>query len=233
MTKKKEETVVVKDQPYRVFVVGGHGNYDYIRMLFEMGYRGATCVEEADIVLFTGGEDVSPELYDEVALRTTHYNKTRDDAEMAVFEEAKKLGKPMVGICRGGQFLNVACKGKMWQHVNNHAGNHMCFVVDSKGKEVDSFWVTSTHHQMMIPGDTADVLAVGCKSTEFFGYGKDLKIPVPNKRDVEVVWYDKEGCLCFQPHPEFKDAPPKCTGYFKSLLDNLVVPKIWEFNKVK
>lgn len=226
MSKKKEAAIV--DQPYRIFIVGG--NYDYIRMLYNMGYRGAPSLEECDIVLFTGGEDVDPRLYGEEPLRRTFFNKQRDEYEMAIFNKAVEMGKPMVGICRGGQFLNVANKGKMWQDVNGHAGNHQMFIVDAKGKTMKTIDVTSTHHQMMIPSDEGEVLAVAEKSTEFLGFGQEKSIPKPKRQDVEVVWYGKTGCLCFQPHPEFKDAPSECTKYFESLLENLVVPTVWQFN---
>src|SRR3546814_3238996 len=37
------------------------------------------------------------------------------------FAIARRMHKPMAGICRGGQFLNVMCGGSMIQHVEGHA----------------------------------------------------------------------------------------------------------------
>ena len=58
---------------YRVYVVGG--GYEYIRMLFNLGYDGAKGLEDADVVLFTGGEDVNPELYGEVCMAKTNFSR--------------------------------------------------------------------------------------------------------------------------------------------------------------
>lgn len=59
-------------------------------------------IEKADIVLFTGGEDVHPDLYNEKKHQTSYCNKVRDLFEQEVFEavsDNKKILK--LGICRG------------------------------------------------------------------------------------------------------------------------------------
>lgn len=55
-----------------------------------------------DLVVFTGGTDVNPELYEEKRIRTTGRPDTkRDKFEEQVFAQAKFLNIPMFGICRG------------------------------------------------------------------------------------------------------------------------------------
>src|SRR5690242_167619 len=123
----------------KVYVVDG--GYEYIALMYRLGCDGAKGVDDADIILFTGGEDVNPELYGEVALHTTHFNRLRDQKEKLIFDAALEREIPMVGICRGGQALNVFNGGKMWQHVNNHCRSHVIrvevppMVKDKKGKE--------------------------------------------------------------------------------------------------
>jgi len=75
------------------------------------------------MVSFTGGEDVSPSMYGEPVGYRTGTNKYRDIFEKQIFEQALKHNIPMVGICRGSQFLNVMCGGRMIQDVTNHAGS--------------------------------------------------------------------------------------------------------------
>jgi gamma-glutamyl-gamma-aminobutyrate hydrolase PuuD len=193
-------------------------------MMYNLGYLGAKGVEDADIILFTGGEDVFPGLYGEEALGKTSYNRLRDDYESRIFDEAKAKGVPMVGICRGGQFLNVKNDGKMWQHVDNHTADHAITTVDEQGQAIATFHVTSTHHQMMIPSETGQVLAVAERATIFCSAETTIEKTVPDLSDVEVVWYPDTGCLCFQPHPEFKSAPITCTNYFNECLDNFILP---------
>ena len=228
LPEKKERSRIAN--PFKVYVVGG--GYDYIRMMLALGYAGAKGLGDADIILFTGGEDVDPALYGEKALKGTNYNTMRDNKESVIYQEALAAKIPMVGICRGGQFLNVMNGGKMWQHVNNHCGNHkMTDVLLSahRGEEV-TLEVTSTHHQMMIPNEeTALILATAAMSTSKLSFTSDLSIPKPHG-DVEVVWYENTSCLCFQPHPEFRTAPAECVNFFDECMDNYVIPST--FGKV-
>lgn len=220
-------------RPYRVYVVGG--GYDYIRMMWELGYMGARSPEEADLVLFTGGEDVDPSFYNEGKLKQTQSNPDRDRREAWIYNRALELHLPMVGICRGAQFLNVMNGGRMWQHVAGHCGNHdIVEVLPAKSnRKPRGFKVTSTHHQMMRPKieDDTLILAVGvdgegkpiCKSRQSFKElveGTDTK----NYPDYEVVFYNRTRSLCFQPHPEFPSAPKDCTQYFDELLEEYIVP---------
>src|SRR5690606_17623115 len=76
-------------------------------------------MEEADIVLFTGGEDVSPSLYGEENV-LSFSNPDRDIYEKAMFEEACKNNKNIIGICRGSQLLTALNGGKLIQDVTNH-----------------------------------------------------------------------------------------------------------------
>jgi len=119
----------------------------------------------------------------------------------------------MAGICRGGQFLNVMNGGSMWQHVNNHIGNHMAFEVLTQ-KEII---VTSTHHQMMVPTDEALVLMTASRATVRQGGGK-AELLGERDDDVEAIYYPKTECLCFQPHPEYFQPNHPCqTTYFDYL----------------
>ena len=61
----------------------------------------------ADLVLFAGGEDVDPSLYNEKPHTTTYSNINRDISEKKIYQKAKYLGIPCIGICRGNQFLCV------------------------------------------------------------------------------------------------------------------------------
>lgn len=218
---KRLETEATMREVYdlRVFVVGG--GFQYCKMFFDAGMKGARSVEDADIVCFTGGEDVDPAFYGEEPIEGTYYNTKRDKAEAEIYSEAVKLGKPMIGICRGSQFLNVMNKGTLWQDVNNHAirgGHH---VVDMKTGE-QRVNMTSTHHQQMVPGPNAEVLALACESTKKLSQSALIDRKNPDLDDVEVVWYPDSLSLCFQPHPEF--AHGDCRNYFLDLVDEYILP---------
>lgn len=174
-----------------------------------------------DLLVFTGGADVNPQLYGETSLPRTNMDSGRDKQDI---EAWKKWGKvPKVGICRGGQFLNVMSGGAMWQDVNNHTRAHeMVNLLKVPGIEDDKIRVTSTHHQMMIPGKKGEEIAIALNESRTAGlatqYSSAIRRPYP-KWDTEVVWYPETNSLCFQPHPEYTDAAPM-TNYFFKLLDH-------------
>lgn len=172
-------------------------------------------IKHADLVQFTGGSDVSPSIYGHTNHPTTMNNAIRDRREMIVFNLCIALNKPMAGICRGGQFLNVMCGGKLFQDVDNHAGGHFRHECrDIQTGEV--FQVTSTHHQMMIPTMEAVQIGVAAESTE-------RKLHVEGKEivqkgafiDKEILYYPKQNAFCFQPHPEFSIGQDLANRYFK------------------
>ncbi|MDD6091176.1 MAG: gamma-glutamyl-gamma-aminobutyrate hydrolase family protein [Hallerella succinigenes] len=73
-------------------------------------------VKMCDEFLFTGGHDVSPELYQEKLLNKSVVCCSRRDAmEKIVLQKVLELDKPLLGICRGIQFLNAALGGTLYQ----------------------------------------------------------------------------------------------------------------------
>ena len=69
-----------------------------------------------DGFLFTGGHDVSPELYHEQPLPgLVACCPKRDRMEALFLEEAIRSGKPVLGICRGIQFINAQLGGTLYQ----------------------------------------------------------------------------------------------------------------------
>ncbi|UTY57067.1 gamma-glutamyl-gamma-aminobutyrate hydrolase family protein [Massilia sp. erpn] len=95
-------------------------------------------VARLDGILFPGGQDIDPSLYGEeqkvvytadaqsvgvpyARPRMMAPDRQRDLFELAVYAEAKKQGKPVMGICRGLQLINVAEGGSLHQEVSEVA----------------------------------------------------------------------------------------------------------------
>ena len=73
----------------------------------------------ADAVVILGGEDVDPQFYGgSTEYRDAGRHEPRADAaQIAVVRDAMATGKPLLGICRGHQLLNVALGGTLIQHL--------------------------------------------------------------------------------------------------------------------
>lgn len=191
----------------KVFVVGGATNYANFLEEASLVDR----VKDADVVLFTGGEDVDPSLYGCEKERYTYSNKSRDLAEKAIFEMVKP-NQLCLGICRGSQFLCVMNGGILVQHCWDHAIGHTHGITD--GDKL--YQITSTHHQMQYPYnlDEADydVLFVASPSRSDDYIGENVKSrTIVEEGEPEIVLYHKEGfpkCLAVQGHPEMiPDSP--------------------------
>jgi putative glutamine amidotransferase len=80
----------------------------------------AECVRRCDGVLLTGGEDVQPRLYTTTlpprlrrTVTVTPDGGQRDLRELILIDEVFRQRKPLLGICRGHQILNVALGGAL------------------------------------------------------------------------------------------------------------------------
>lgn len=167
---------------------------EYESMFEEQGWLVTREIFKAHAVCFVGGADVTPSMYME---QNTHSgnSETIDCASVGLWVQARSNNLLNVGICRGGQFLNVMEGGKMYQHIDGHGlwGTHP---LEYEGQ---TYNVTSTHHQEMIPH-------ISCENYYRAPDGV-----------VEAVIYDKS--FCFQPHPEYSGADETRKLFFKMLED--------------
>lgn len=74
-----------------------------------------------DGFLFAGGDDMDPARYgEEVKFDNVEIDADRDRFELGLYKHVKATGKPILGICRGIQVLNVAEGGTLYQHIDGH-----------------------------------------------------------------------------------------------------------------
>jgi putative glutamine amidotransferase len=75
-----------------------------------------------DGILLAGGDDVDPHIFGgEPTEKTQPYNRPRDDQEIQLIKWAVKDDKPLLGICRGMQIMNVAFGGTLYQDIADEA----------------------------------------------------------------------------------------------------------------
>lgn len=150
-----------------------------------------------DGLLLCGGMDIHPSRYGEEVNGSVDMEEARDNSEFPLAKAFIEAGKPVFGICRGFQLLNIYFGGSLIQHLPN-AEEHRTteeekvhlvtaedgsFFAETFGKE---FPVNSYHHQ-----------AVG-------KLGEGLKVTLRSKEDGVVEGFDHESLPIFgvQFHPE-------------------------------
>lgn len=152
--------------------------------------------EKYDGLLLCGGMDIHPSRYGEEVNGSVNMEEARDVAEFALADAFIKAGKPVFGICRGFQLLNVYFGGSLIQHIDtaDHHRNpdkeavHLVtaeegFYTENYGKE---FTVNSYHHQAVKK------------------LGDGLKVTLTSKEDGIIEGFDHESLPIFgvQFHPE-------------------------------
>ena len=108
-------------------------------------------VETFDGFLFTGGQDVSPSLYGmEDATGTIVSSPERDKEETLLLQKALEADKPILGICRGLQFINAFLGGTLWQDLPSQ---HPSDIIHRQGKP---YGVPT--HQVSVSGELQSLL---------------------------------------------------------------------------
>jgi putative glutamine amidotransferase len=161
-------------------------------------------LEAVDGMVFPGGADLDPDLYDQEPHEETFgVDSERDRAELTLLEEALARDMPVLAVCRGSQVLNVARGGDLEQHLPDVVG-------DEKHKHAPG---TFSDHDVTVEAGTRLAALVGekapVKSHHHQGFGQigqGLRIAAraedgtieaiedPDRRfAVGVLWHPEEG----------------------------------------
>ncbi len=112
-----------------------------------------------DGLVLCGGPDLEPELYGQKNCGSVGIEAIRDQAELALARVFIAIGKPVFGICRGLQLLNVVFGGTLVQdlpnknlHTSGGKGDLLHSTWTAEGSVVYSLFgknpiTNSAHHQ--------------------------------------------------------------------------------------
>jgi putative glutamine amidotransferase len=135
-------------------------------LIHRSNIRVADYARVLDGLVLQGGSDVSPTMYGEEALDPDWAgDRLRDVYEIELVHEFIEAGKPVLGICRGAQLINVALGGTLYQDIRSQLPDSGAHVTDTYEKHrheirfepgsrlarlyrgVERAGVTSIHHQ--------------------------------------------------------------------------------------
>lgn len=153
---------------------------------------------EYDGLILCGGNDIDPKYYNEELNGSTDIDAPRDAAEFALAKAFAEKHKPILGICRGHQLLNVLFGGSLHQDIPNSSEHRavdggdllhdVCvdkasFLYDMYG---DKFAVNSFHHQAIKKA----------------GAGFDITATSVDKKTIEGIVHRELPIFGVQWHPE-------------------------------
>lgn len=218
----------------RAFIVGGDvavKNLLHDYGVFEVVDGGRMPPLNAfDIVVFTGGEDVAPEMYGEENVYSSWLAPHRDMVEFNIFQRTKDTHYHF-GICRGLQLLAVANGHTLWQDISGHQLSNGHSMTTRDGHVVKG--VTSVHHQAIrqTVNNKHCVLAWE-KYDEPVEARGSTRIPYSLDKVVEAAWFEPTRSFGVQGHPEYRGASKEYKDY---VLYHLLEDKLTSFyaNKYK
>lgn len=159
--------------------------------------------EKSDFVIFSGGSDVNPDLYGEKPLPCTRFNLERDAADIELYRKCEAERIPMLGICRGAQFLWAMLGGKLYQDVDNHNdGEHEICYLPTKKK----YTASSVHHQAVIPSGIPGLRLLGTSSVSMKRETAG-NVSVGKASDFEIYTIVPKAIVGIQGHPEYAGFP--------------------------
>lgn len=118
-------------------------------------------VDTCDGFLFTGGPDIHPFYFGEETQE--HCSKVclrRDRMELALLKLVMKAEKPVLGICRGIQLLNVALGGDLYQDIPSQ------FPQDFPIAHTQPFDYVIPSHKVEVLPDTLLARLTGCQTLQ-------------------------------------------------------------------
>ncbi len=159
-------------------------------------------------LLLPGGGDIDPALYGQENRGSKGIDAARDRREAEAFRLFLSLGRPIFGVCRGAQLINVLLGGTLHQDITGHRqdGNdelrHGSRTVDPLLLSLygGSFIVNSTHHQ------SVDRLGEGLRAVQWADDGT-----------IEAIRHDSLPIFAVQWHPERHHDPIEGWRLFEAL----------------
>lgn len=190
-------------------------------------------IKKADAVVLPGGNsNVNPSLYGSTPCNSIekYYDKARDCVEIEVLEAAFAQKKPILGICRGMQLINVWLGGTMRQsfpqdHPINHgilletlgtnnekSSDHALNV--AAGSNLENWLGGQTHHLFVNSGHKQGI--------DKIGNGLLVEASAPDGV-VEAFRYDsnKQFLYGVQWHPDFNPLQPASVAVLRAFKQSL------------
>ncbi len=187
----------------------------------------ADYARELDALVLMGGSDVCPASYGESPLAPAwNGDRIRDDYEIALLRAFMQQGKPVLGLCRGAQIINVAMGGTLYQDIATQRP-------DALRHRLQELYAKNCHAASLVPGSGLAALypAVGVFKVNSVHHqavkdlGRELAVEAWSEPDrlVEAIrWRGPSYVVGIQWHPEFH--PPGDASWFDDtpLLDDFL-----------
>jgi putative glutamine amidotransferase len=168
--------------------------------LIPVSSRVGEYVAAIDGLLLQGGADISPLAYGEQPLRPEWAgDPMRDRFEIELVQACVAAGKPVLGICRGAQLINVALGGSLHQDIPAHRS-------DGYDRHAHEVRLEPGSGLARLYGELGPRRVVSIHHQAINKLGRDLMVEARSVDDgiVEAIRMKGSSYVCaVQWHPEF------------------------------
>jgi putative glutamine amidotransferase len=176
-------------------------------MLISSDIRVSDYAEYLDGLVLQGGADVSPMAYGEEPLRPEWAgDRVRDAYELELLHEFIEAGKPVLGICRGMQLINIAFGGSLYQDISIQrpdASPHETPAYDRHVHAV-SFAADGLFARWFAPGKGGRVVSIHHQGIKTVGRNLVVEAISSDDQIIEAVRHTGRSFVAgVQWHPEF------------------------------
>jgi putative glutamine amidotransferase len=168
--------------------------------------------EALDGLVLQGGADIAPETYGSKAEKPEWAgDRVRDRYEIELFQAFVGKGKPVLGVCRGCQLINVAFGGTLHQDIGT-------VMPDAQPHRVIEQYEHTFHKMKIVPGsrlarlypgrDEATINTIHHQAVNKLGRGLDVEaVAIPDSVVEAIRWRGPSYVFGVQWHPEFVFGP--------------------------
>ncbi len=170
-----------------------------------------TLVSDLDGLVLQGGADVAPETYGETPLKPEWKGDAiRDRYEIDLVKEFLAQNKPVMGLCRGLQLINVAFGGTLYQDIKTQVADsieHRNWEIYDQNFHTIAVKPNSAFSRLYGGVTSAKVNSVHHQAIKDLGQGLMAEAHSTDDQIIEVVRATgSDYVVAVQWHPEFQDA---------------------------
>ncbi len=186
-----------KHQNYARWIRQQDEDIEVVKLSVEEGDVG-----DCDALVLSGGVDIHPSFYgggEAYPSAPEVWRVDRDAYEKRMLEKAWEQGKPVLGVCRGLQLINVVCGGTLVQDLGAGDAVHQNMPADKehgvqveKGSQLfgmvgERGWINSAHHQAI--DRLGEGLRVNCRAEDSVIEGVEWAEPMGRPFMLAVQWH--------------------------------------------
>ncbi len=179
-------------------------------------------IELLDGIIISGGVDVNPILYNEEPTKEMGcFHPDTDEFDLIAIKIGLELKKPILGICRGIQILNVALGGTLYQDISHIKGSYIKHTQETKSY-IGTHSVKVNEDSILSEPLGTDLLVNSYHHQSLKDVAKGL-VPIAYSKDgvIEAVQMENEKFVVgIQWHPELMvDSDEKMLNLFKRFIN--------------